>query len=854
MCTGNHTLLDAPGDAVISVFVNANTGFHCNETTTRGFEEISTALYVVQMLNKYDYVPGLSLGLKIFDTCHNSMTVYKQALMEAVAFDCLDYYELGVLVPSIYSSILKPLGDYNMLPISVYKDANMTSALLDTMIQFISSKFEVVDLLLIDSLELLSRVLDASKEAGICVKSVNEFAAMNNRTETETVVVVVVGSDESIRSWIKRDSLFLRKTWIVLPINGSYSDGITPSGSYIIRSESFYFDLLQEFPSVDDFLDTSEYPVIHSPHLLSVGKSIIQIAQVLVDLQRRTCPHGEACVLPRFNSKSIRDISNTEIYEALHILPKSHIVKYEISQRTNDLDTEEFARVATYNVNVTNLRVTPEIPEKKMPKLCVNKLTNKCQKCVNFKVRVNALAKTSKAAEDITSTNNYLKEGVLVPIFLTVMGCGTFASLVIVIFIVHRYLREPVLEGNPSLTVLLVIANTFVLQTILPFCMNDRSNDMREYLNSRKIFFSTLSYGMTFSIMLSRAFFLAFSTGGVFTSHINGYLQGLMLFFMAGVQVAISTMYFLLSTADSSKIVRSLTFVALLGYNIFLLLVLFVVCCFVAQIQRNYREGKCFFGTAIGLVIAWAVWLTSFALVEINLRDMVVSSGIIATGYIIIIGILIPRTYYMLTHLVGGKDFFRRYETTDLGPDPRTSTIARQSVPRPLYDYVYPIEDITGGQLPQILRYPNYYGGSSPNPHYRMAAIGRDFFNDPVRLPAYNNYEYRPDMQETENPYVMPRICLENPEGSRVPIGRDSNNEMCYAQPRCPGRPKFVFRNHKDCIETDVYVEDRKLSPDRRGPNEVYPSRSVSPRLYQSEDTIREEEEQDRDATRITRL
>lgn len=116
------------------------------------------------------------------------------------------------------------------------------------------------------------------------------------------------------------------------------------------------------------------------------------------------------------------------------------------------------------------------------------------------------------------------------------------------------------------------------------------------------------------------------------------------------------------------------------GYDIFLLFVLFIVCCFVAQIQRNYREGKCFFGTVIGLLIAWAVWLTCFALVEIDLRDTVVCSGILATGYIIIIGILIPRTYYMVTHLGGGggKDYLRRYETTDLGPDPRTSTMARQ--------------------------------------------------------------------------------------------------------------------------------------------------------------------------------
>lgn len=150
------------------------------------------------------------------------MTVYKQALVEAVALDCVDYYELGVLVPSIYDPILKPLGDFNVLPVSVYEDANMTSALVDTLIEFISTKYEVVDLLLVDSHELLARLLDASKDAGLCVKSVNQVAEIDNDTEA---VIVGVGSNQSIRSWIEKDALFARKTWIVLPINESYLDG-----------------------------------------------------------------------------------------------------------------------------------------------------------------------------------------------------------------------------------------------------------------------------------------------------------------------------------------------------------------------------------------------------------------------------------------------------------------------------------------------------------------------------------------------------------------------------------------------------------------------------------------------------
>ena len=146
--------------------------------------------------------------------------------------------------------------------------------------------------------------------------------------------------------------------------------------------------------------------------------------------------------------------------------------------------------------------------------------------------------------------------------------CGTFACGVIAVFIIYRFIVEDVLDGNPTLTIVLILATVFTLQTVLPFCINDDYLGA-EHLNSRKILVATLAFGLDFSVMLSRAFFLVFSKGGVFTAHINGYLQGLMVFFMFCVQLAISVMFFALSTDDSAVVVRSLIFIALLGKSSF---------------------------------------------------------------------------------------------------------------------------------------------------------------------------------------------------------------------------------------------------------------------------------------------
>lgn len=114
------------------------------------------------------------------------------------------------------------------------------------------------------------------------------------------------------------------------------------------------------------------------------------------------------------------------------------------------------------------------------------------------------------------------------------------------------------------------------------------------------------------------------------------------------------------------------------GYDIFLLLVLFVICCFIAQVQRNYREGKCFFATVIGLLVVWAIWLTCFILVEPQARDIIVCFGIVATGLFVIIGILIPRTYYMVTQLKRHSIVARRFNPADFVVDPRMNNTARQ--------------------------------------------------------------------------------------------------------------------------------------------------------------------------------
>lgn len=112
------------------------------------------------------------------------------------------------------------------------------------------------------------------------------------------------------------------------------------------------------------------------------------------------------------------------------------------------------------------------------------------------------------------------------------------------------------------------------------------------------------------------------------------------------------------------------------GYDIVLLIGLFVTC-YIIRIQRNYDEGKYFFGTAIGLLLIWVIWMMCFMLMLPENRDTIVLFGIVATTYLIIFGILIPRIYYII-HKPRRKDPEQRFDPVNLPTNSIVNTIGRQ--------------------------------------------------------------------------------------------------------------------------------------------------------------------------------
>ncbi|KMQ90182.1 protein bride of sevenless [Lasius niger] len=771
------------GDAILTVFVDANYGQYCNISSSKGLQQISTALDVVRTLNKYDYVPGVKLGVRVLDTCHDKIIVFKQVLRVILEQNCAPNYEMGVLVPSQYSSMMNFFHDYDDLPIVAYEERNFTMPTIDILAHYLSTEYEVIDLVHTTSRQRLLQL--------------------------------------------------------------NFSD-LIPPGSYVIKPKTSGFDL-DKFSNVNEFLEKTEDSMNDSPYLLDIGKAIIELAEVFQEVRRGGCPiddgddknHEENCIMTQFRPQSQREIRDSDVYKALRMQLSSHSVRYAVAMKTQ----HELVDVALYEIEVSELRVLPAKTTSGMPGLCLENLVGNCKNCTNFQKRSEERKVITKDIID----RNVLKNSVYVPIFLIAIVCGTLACCVIVILIVRRFARKETFDGNPTFTFVLVLANTFTLLTALPFCLTDDYFGA-ENLNARKILHTALAFGFTFSIMLSRALFLALSVNDVFVAHLNGYLHSLMAFFMSGVQIAMSVTYFILNTKNSAVVARSLIFIALLGYDIFLLISLFVASCFITQIQRNYYEGKCFFGTAIGLLVVWTVWLICFMVMQSDNRDTVVSFGIIGTAYSIILGILIPKIYYMITYPLRRKDLGQRFNPVNLPTD----SIVRQS--RSSYEYVHPVRE---NQILRMSTYSDYYGNPNPSskrldrcesPHHR-------------EMSGYGNHGFQAEMKEIDAVHIAPRICIESLRNLEV-----ASNDVIYAQPRIYRSQRVVLREESNA---EMCICDRdNSSPTLRIYNEIYPMRYASPTNMISEQRIDEEDEnedeeneeeqkdrrEDEDLSRVTRL
>ena len=241
---------------------------------------------------------------------------------------------------------------------------------------------------------------------------------------------------------------------------------------------------------------------------------------------------------------------------------------------------------------------------------------------------------------------------------VSISTVGFLCSLAVFTFLLVRIIKGDVLEGNPSFSFLLLLSIDCTYCSVIPFSISSDHLFQGWLICELRIFGGSISYALLFSIMLSRSFMLAScdKDGGLMT-HVNGYLQGALFFFILGVQIGLSVELWvmnsdLFNSNNCSAIYKNNLFLIFQSYNMFLLLLLACISPFIVQSKRNYREGLFFCIATFLCIIVFASWCVAYLMVPSKWQDAAVTGGLAGMATVVLVTVFIPRTYLMMSAMV----------------------------------------------------------------------------------------------------------------------------------------------------------------------------------------------------------
>ncbi|KAL1456140.1 hypothetical protein WDU94_000890 [Cyamophila willieti] len=288
-----------------------------------------------------------------------------------------------------------------------------------------------------------------------------------------------------------------------------------------------------------------------------------------------------------------------------------------------------------------------------------------CSKCFNFREIYEIIELNKKEFEESKKRiveivfKLQLKTDSFTVVILSLSAMGVIACIVILGFIIYRIIQRDVLEGNPTITIMLLLSIIYNYAVITPFVVTiDPTVEYVDYYSHLLCYIRLISiitsFNFIFSLLLTRCLMLSFCDhDGALMSHINGYIQSSFCFFITIIQILFLINLFLIKfifDVDIKCDIIQGNYIYMLGYNIILLLLLSFTIPFIYKCRRNYYEGIYLTITIISIVLAWCVWI--YLYIESDHNECMLILGIFLTSTLILMIIFIPRTYHMIINIV----------------------------------------------------------------------------------------------------------------------------------------------------------------------------------------------------------
>ncbi|XP_014272250.1 protein bride of sevenless [Halyomorpha halys] len=741
ICENQTYVYKQPGNVTIAALIGVHYGEGCSMLRNQGLQVVQSLITAIEAVKINNVVPGLNIGLTVYDTCSQEDMAQKTVISAIVDAECSNSFLFGAVMEketlSQVKNISTNVGLFNFLLTTDVSERLLSSMLVRVLYDL---NWMPVDHVLSENENIANEFVRAASMQNICVKNQHKLDELK---KIEPSDIAVIFTQHANLTEIVADLPVNRL--LIVPLEGMYQTQIDPR--------------MTSAKILSILLTTAEKPALMNPfniteksdqdyiseltksqaslQQLIIMSDIMKLVGVLKAFLKIHCPEENTWMLCPKLPKIKYQVQSNSLFDnigSLKINMKLLRFNQEDFEASAVIDLNNFQKLGSVRISEEDWVLDVEVNVTDDMKLCKPKPSNEtvgydCSECSNY----NLLYKEYLEQHENLFIMIEIKQEAWVAALLSISSVGVLCSIAIAIFIIVRICKRDMLEGNPGFSFLLLFSIIFMYLSILPFSFQVKSIQYYEgVFCGLKIFGTSLSYALVFSTMLARSVMLAScDEDGGFMSHVNGYLQTVMFFFIAAVQIALTVQFWainwlLLSEQQCQEMSRGSLFLFLLGYDMLLLLLLLIISPFIMRSKRNYHEGGYFSASALLCLTVWLAWCSGYVFLP-GWEEVFICSGLVATATAILVSVFIPRTYLMLTGIV--RDHIVSTLPT-LAHTASTSVIdVNYRSTQALYDSV---------TIPRGNGNPNYYSDRPTTPSTSKME------DDGIHENAYERYESSP--------------------------------------------------------------------------------------------------------------
>ncbi|KAK0397948.1 hypothetical protein QR680_002353 [Steinernema hermaphroditum] len=241
-------------------------------------------------------------------------------------------------------------------------------------------------------------------------------------------------------------------------------------------------------------------------------------------------------------------------------------------------------------------------------------------------------------------------------VFLTVATILLVVVIAVLILVCVKIYCK-VVKGNQSLGITLLVGIGILYATSYFFIF-----DATDAICRCRIIFHSIGYTVCFGVMIAKASQLrnAETLGFANAIHISYWNYWMLLFFIVGVQIALSVRWISEPYMSSIELGTNSTrmtcsfshfeFLLAQSYVVILLTLALFINSRNRNIKRNYKETKWLFLASLVCVLLWAFWVVVYLLTPSAYRDIVVVLELIACGTVLLGFLFGPKIYILLSY------------------------------------------------------------------------------------------------------------------------------------------------------------------------------------------------------------